>query len=177
MAFYVPSDMGSPQTPFYASAAAPSGLEVAAPLSPSLLFVGTERNAMADAQLQRDARVEALQRRWAEARPCLHTRLGPRALHRACCSAGGQLLRRLAAGHVAAGVGAVARAGQRRSPGRASLCSAFSREPSFDASQRPQVATVNDVVLYDVRTLPPYRAALEADDEVRPTCAAARCAP
>ena len=30
-----------------------------------------------------------------------------------------------------------------------------------------QVATVNDVVLYDVRTLPPYRAALEADDEVR----------
>ena len=80
MAFYVPSDMGSPQTPFYASAAAPSGLEVAAPLSPSQLFVGTERNAMADAQLQRDARVEALQRRWAEARPSRkRASVGPRA--------------------------------------------------------------------------------------------------
>ena len=29
------------------------------------------------------------------------------------------------------------------------------------------MTTVNDVVLYDVRTLPPYRAALDADDEVR----------
>jgi hypothetical protein len=57
------------------------------------------------------------------------------------------------------------------------LSAAPSAEPSFDASQRPQVATVNDVVLYDVRTLPPYRAALEADDEVRPACAPARCAP
>jgi hypothetical protein len=32
------------------------------------LFVATERSAAADAQLQRDARVESLQRRWAEAR-------------------------------------------------------------------------------------------------------------
>jgi hypothetical protein len=29
------------------------------------------------------------------------------------------------------------------------------------------VTTVNDVVLYDVRTLAPYRAALEGDDAVR----------
>jgi hypothetical protein len=29
------------------------------------------------------------------------------------------------------------------------------------------VTTVNDVVLYDVRTLAPYRVALEADDAVR----------
>jgi len=64
MALYAPSSvMGSPQTPY---AAAPSGLAVGLPLSPSQLFVATERNAMADAQLQRDARVEALQRRWAE---------------------------------------------------------------------------------------------------------------
>jgi len=69
---YVPSEMGSPQSPF----AAPSGLALSAPLSPSNLFLGTERNAMADAQLQRDARVEALQRRWAEVRTRLPERTG-----------------------------------------------------------------------------------------------------
>ena len=69
MAQYAPSSlMGSPQTPSWELAAAPSGLAVGLPLSPSQLFVATERNAMADAQLQRDARVEALQRRWAEVR-------------------------------------------------------------------------------------------------------------
>ena len=47
-------------------------------------------------------------------------------------------------------------------------------EPSFDARRAAQVTTVNDVVLYDVRTLPPYRAALEADDEVREGAPAAR---
>jgi hypothetical protein len=35
------------------------------------------------------------------------------------------------------------------------------------AQRAAQVTTVNDVVLYDVRTLAPYRAALETDDAVR----------
>jgi hypothetical protein len=45
--------------------------------SSSALFVATERSAMADAQLQRDARVESLQRRWAEVR-ALSRRACPR---------------------------------------------------------------------------------------------------
>lgn len=36
------------------------------PLPPAE-FIASERNALADAQLQRDARVESLQRQWAEA--------------------------------------------------------------------------------------------------------------
>jgi hypothetical protein len=37
-----------------------------------------------------------------------------------------------------------------------------------------QVTTVNDVVLYDIRTVAPYRAALEADDTVRRATARTR---
>jgi hypothetical protein len=40
-----------------------------------------------------------------------------------------------------------------------------------------QVTTVNDVVLYDVRTVAPYRASLEADDAVRPFLARAPKSP
>jgi hypothetical protein len=63
---------GSPLTPRYGFSfdepAAADALAFGGGGVHGALFVATERAAMADAQLQRDARVESLQRRWAEAR-------------------------------------------------------------------------------------------------------------
>jgi hypothetical protein len=75
MALRVPSQYGgsvygSPATPRFADdalAAAPAGHHGSPGGAPGL-SVATQSNALADVQLQRDARVESLQRRWAEVR-------------------------------------------------------------------------------------------------------------
>ena len=65
-------------------------------------------------------------------------------------------------GGVRLDVRGVRRASPQPPPGRA-----LTPPPRALCRASAQVTTVNDVVLYDVRTLAPYRAALESDDEVR----------
>jgi len=63
MAFFaaLPSLEDSPLRPYAVSDPPPEQVP------PSAEFIASERSALADAQLQRDARVESLQRQWAEA--------------------------------------------------------------------------------------------------------------
>jgi hypothetical protein len=125
---------GSPLTPRYGLFDEPAAADALAFVGGAhgALFVATERAAMADAQLQRDARVESLQRRWAEARRSATraaSNAAPLTPLRAAACAGRQRLQRLAAGHAAAGLRAVARPRRLHAPGRALIRAAVAPAP------------------------------------------------
>ena len=193
MALRTPGVYDTPLTPGY-DAYGGAAASAAGSTAPTSLFVATERAAAADAQLQRDARVESLQRRWAEvcARKRASALIGAQQPRWALTAA--PYRRPAVATQVASAYNdwlqdtlllvserwpvldgnsrldvraPGARLAARRAFNSSALTLLVARARVSVTLHTRQVTTVNDVVLYDVRTLSPYRASLEADDAVR----------